>query len=54
MSSASNTEYDITSDDRRFVFKRLVGAGESGPQALTAVLVQNWLSELSARRSAGR
>jgi serine/threonine-protein kinase len=54
MSSASNTEYDITSDDRRFVFKRLVGAGDGGPQTLTAVLVQNWLSELSARGSAGR
>ncbi|MEN8377042.1 MAG: hypothetical protein ABFS34_16580, partial [Gemmatimonadota bacterium] len=54
LSSASNTEYDITPDDRRFIFKRQVGAEETGPQTLTAVLVQNWLSELSAGGPGGR
>jgi serine/threonine-protein kinase len=54
LSSASNTEYDITPDDRRFVFKRQVGIEETGPQTLTAVLVQNWLSELSAGGPGGR
>jgi serine/threonine-protein kinase len=54
LSNASNTEYDITPDDRRFVFKRQIGTQEQGTETLTAVLVQNWLSELDDRGSGGR
>jgi serine/threonine-protein kinase len=54
LSSASNTEYDITPDDQRFVFKRQIGVEEEGTQTLTTVLVQNWLSELSVGRPGGR
>ncbi|MGD8866530.1 MAG: protein kinase [Gemmatimonadales bacterium] len=54
LSNASSTEYDITPDDRRFVFKRQIGTEEHGTETLTAVLVQNWLSELDGRGSGGR
>jgi Tol biopolymer transport system component len=54
LANSSSTEYDITPDDGRFVFKRVVGTGESGPLTLTAVLVQNWLSELEGRGAGSR
>jgi hypothetical protein len=38
-------EYDVSPDDRRFVFRRIVGSSQTA-HAMTAVLVQHWLSDL--------
>jgi serine/threonine-protein kinase len=49
LSNTAHTEYQIAPDDRRFLFKRLVGSQAAGARAATAVLVQDWLTELHAR-----
>ena len=46
LNNTAHTEYQISPDDRRFLFKRLVGAEIAGARAATAVLVQHWLTEL--------
>jgi serine/threonine-protein kinase len=45
------TNYDVTRDDRQFVFIRPVATpGDEGPA--TAILVQHWLTELDAAQGA--
>ena len=51
-----HAQYAVSPDDRRFVFKRLVG-DESGPGSSSpaiAILVQHWLAELDLSRPGGR
>ena len=50
--NTAHTEYQISPDDRRFLFKRLVGSEIAGARAATAVLVQHWLTELEGARRA--
>jgi len=52
LSNTAHTEYQISPDDRRFLFKRLVGSEIAGARAATAVLVQHWLTELEGARTA--
>jgi eukaryotic-like serine/threonine-protein kinase len=52
LSNTAHTEYQLSPDDRRFLFKRLVGAEIAGARAATAVLVQDWLTELEGPRRA--
>jgi serine/threonine-protein kinase len=52
LNNTAHTEYQISPDDRRFLFKRLVGAEIAGARAATAVLVQHWLTELEGTRRA--
>jgi len=51
LNNTAHTEYQISPDDRRFLFKRLVGSELAGARAATAVLVQNWLTELADIRT---
>ena len=53
-SSPGHAQYDLTPDDRRFVFIRAKGSQDPGAQSSTAVLVLNWLSELQAGAPRGR
>jgi serine/threonine-protein kinase len=51
-----HAQYAVSPDDRRFVFKRLVGDGD-GPGSSApaiAILVQHWLAELDLSRPGGR
>jgi Tol biopolymer transport system component len=52
LTNNAHTEYQISPDDRQFLFKRLVGSEIAGARAATAVLVQHWLSELEGTRAA--
>jgi eukaryotic-like serine/threonine-protein kinase len=51
LSNTAHTEYQISPDDRRFLFKRLVGSQTASARAATAVLVQHWLTELQSGRT---
>jgi serine/threonine-protein kinase len=51
LSNTAHTEYQISPDDRRFLFKRLVGSETGSARAATAVLVQHWLTELAESRA---
>ena len=53
-SNPGHAQYDITPDDRRFVFIRPIGSEDPGAQSSTVVLVQNWLRELEAGAARGR
>jgi len=54
VSNTAYTNYDITPDDRRFVFTRYVTAPGGSEVANTAVLVQHWLSDLDMARAGAR
>jgi serine/threonine-protein kinase len=53
ISNPSYTDYDVTPDDRRFVFNRPVAA-PGGAETNAAVLVQHWLADLDASRTENR
>jgi serine/threonine-protein kinase len=54
LSQPNHTEYDLTPDDRRFIFLRRLGVTDSPAVATTAVMVQHWLAEVDARRAGSR
>jgi len=54
LSNTATTEYQISPDDRRFLFKRIIGSETTSLETMTAVLVQHWLTELEARQRSGR
>jgi serine/threonine-protein kinase len=54
LNNSAHTEYQLSPDESRFLFKRLVGTEIAGARAATAVLVQHWLTELDATRGANR
>jgi serine/threonine-protein kinase len=54
LGSSAHAQYDVSPDDQRFVFTRIVGSGNTDDVATTAVLIQHWLSDLQTGRSSSR
>jgi serine/threonine-protein kinase len=53
-SGQNHAGYDVSRDDRRFVFLRSLGTGPGEAAPTTAILVQNWLTEVDTRVSGSR
>jgi serine/threonine-protein kinase len=54
LGSTAHAQYDVSPDDQRFVFTRIVGSGDADGAVTTAVLVQHWLNDLQTGRSSSR
>ena len=54
ISNSATTDYQVSPDDQRFLFKRLIGAQDMTLASMTAVPVQHGLTELDDGVTSGR